>query len=329
MHILLQNFGYKYGKPETRPAKITNPNDYGALCFDGNTLVFTEDGFKPIKNIELGDKVYSHKGQLQIVTETMSREADDIIKIHTPTQTIITTKNHPFFIYDGEFKFEEAFNLTDSEEIYLLSPIMHSNRGNIKSDSKIFENNGMKYLGTRITYIEESEPQRVYNIGVENDESYLVTYDLIATHNCKHLTAMLSNKRWLQQVTGTLMDWVVKRIDEVNRFLKLTGDEQLTTPNEEARTRAKQGFYKKLSDRQEFLQGIADNYIEARKDYIPRADIFHIKSDLQNYIKSEYKYWDIKPNELDVILTLIEKYKSDNKINTNDEEKEETNVEGE
>lgn len=27
---------------------------------------------------------------------------------------------------------------------------------------------------------------------------------------CKHLTAVLSNKKWLQQVTGTVMDWCVK-----------------------------------------------------------------------------------------------------------------------
>lgn len=57
---------------------------------------------------------------------------------------------------------------------------------------------------------------------------------------CKHLTAMLSNKKWLQQVTGTVMDWCEKNIDKINEFLKLTDeDEQLTLPNELARQNAK------------------------------------------------------------------------------------------
>lgn len=57
---------------------------------------------------------------------------------------------------------------------------------------------------------------------------------------CKHLTAMLSNKKWLQQVTGTVMDWCEKNIDKINEFLKLTNeDEQLTLPNELARQNAK------------------------------------------------------------------------------------------
>lgn len=57
---------------------------------------------------------------------------------------------------------------------------------------------------------------------------------------CKHLTAMLSNKKWLQQVTSTVMDWCEKNIDKINEFLKLTNeDEQLTLPNELARQNAK------------------------------------------------------------------------------------------
>ena len=66
---------------------------------------------------------------------------------------------------------------------------------------------------------------------------------------CKHLTAMLSNKKWLQQVTSTVMDWCVKNIDDINKFLKLTDDKVLTLPNELARQNAKKGFYSKLFDK--------------------------------------------------------------------------------
>ena len=38
---------------------------------------------------------------------------------------------------------------------------------------------------------------------------------------CKHLYAVLSNKRWLQQVTSKFMDWLVQNIDGVNKYLGL------------------------------------------------------------------------------------------------------------
>lgn len=56
---------------------------------------------------------------------------------------------------------------------------------------------------------------------------------------CKHLYAVLSNKRWLQQVTSKFMDWLVENIDGVNKYLGLKGDKVLTLPNELARTNAK------------------------------------------------------------------------------------------
>ena len=65
---------------------------------------------------------------------------------------------------------------------------------------------------------------------------------------CKHLISMLSNKKWLQQITGTVMDFIVKRIVEVNRFLRLEGEDQLTLPNELARRNAKMGNYSKMFD---------------------------------------------------------------------------------
>lgn len=64
---------------------------------------------------------------------------------------------------------------------------------------------------------------------------------------CKHLTAVLSNKKWLQQVASFLMDWCAKNIDKINQFLKLVDEnKQLTLPNELARQNAKKGFYTKL-----------------------------------------------------------------------------------
>ena len=80
---------------------------------------------------------------------------------------------------------------------------------------------------------QETRPAKIRN---PNDYGYL----------CKHLIAMLSNKKWLQQVSGTLMDFVEKRIVEINRYLRVKPGEELTLPNELARQNAKKGFYTKL-----------------------------------------------------------------------------------
>lgn len=56
---------------------------------------------------------------------------------------------------------------------------------------------------------------------------------------CKHLSAILSNKRWLQQVTSTLLNWIEANIDAVNKYLGLSGDKVLTLPNALARQNAK------------------------------------------------------------------------------------------
>ena len=124
---------------------------------------------------------------------------------------------------------------------------------------------------------------------------------------CKHLIALLSNKKWLQQVTGTLMDYIVKNIDAVNEFLELKDDKVLTLPNELARQNAKSGFYTKFVNRQELLDDIISNYMTDRKDYIDRADIFHIKNDLADYVENNYAGADLKPNEIDYVLKAIDK----------------------
>ena len=68
---------------------------------------------------------------------------------------------------------------------------------------------------------------------------------------CKHLISMLRNKRWLQQVTSTFMDFLVDRINDVNKFLRLKDNEVLTLPNELARYNARMATYSKLFKKEE------------------------------------------------------------------------------
>lgn len=451
--------GYKYGEKEGRPNEDAraNPENRGGVCFTGDTLICTETGYKPIKDIKVGDKVFTHKGRLQPVTEIMTRKVDKIIKTHIGTQDIYCTDNHPFYITNARhnnFRFEPITNLSlknvfvckpffklddnnsDIDDIYAFMLGLYLADGNISErpyrdnqltnleiaiDLKLYSeyekllnqfgidfklkkpkvntNSGClcihnsklrdfcdkygshtykdisqkcidnevltwsksakialikgfflgdgqfgsnsKYLNVRLLNTNKDiieklniilrslniptkcfkfsrQPRKiigninvsnakdmycititgnytelftdmkkfkgtksssypisnyqcaikkyddtfyqfssiksietlpyddiVYNIGVLNDESYLVTYDNIAVHNCKHLTAVLSNKRWLQQVTSTFMNWLEQNIEGVNKYLGLKGDKVLTLPNELARQNAKLRWQRK------------------------------------------------------------------------------------
>ena len=94
----------------------------------------------------------------------------------------------------------------------------------------------MSYMATKFGYKYGKPENRPAKITNPNDYGAL----------CKHLISMLSNKKWLQQVTGTVMDFCEKRINDINKYLRVKPGEELTLPNELARQNAKSAFYKKL-----------------------------------------------------------------------------------
>lgn len=207
---------------------------------------------------------------------------------------------------------------------------LHTVKGN-KSSSyepstykfRTFNNDDVEYFVSKIKSMEDMPPQEVYNIAVEEDDSYLITYDMIATHNCKHLVALLSNKRWLQQVTSRFVDWLVENLDEVNKYLRLPEEKQLTAPDIEARQRGKQAQYNKLADRVERLEDIAEEYLQDRKDFIEHNEDSGIVEDIKRWLKDNYTasdtgydYVKATPEEVNAILSYVTK-NLDNDLNNN------------
>ena len=67
----------------------------GSPCFPAGTLVLCESGFKPIEEVEVGEKVVTHKGRLRRVLRTGSRYSDiGVLNIHGMLP-IRCTPNHP------------------------------------------------------------------------------------------------------------------------------------------------------------------------------------------------------------------------------------------
>jgi IMP dehydrogenase/GMP reductase len=71
----------------------------GGGCFTPSSLVHTENGYKAIKDIVIGDKVYTHDGTLKPVINTMTFDRNEEIMV---IDGIECTKNHEFYVIPKE-----------------------------------------------------------------------------------------------------------------------------------------------------------------------------------------------------------------------------------
>ena len=70
-------------------------------CFPKDTLILTNNGYKPIQNVDIKDKLYTHKGNWESIINKQQKEYDDdiyTIKCNYNTKPIETTKEHPFYV---------------------------------------------------------------------------------------------------------------------------------------------------------------------------------------------------------------------------------------
>lgn len=65
------------------------------LCVSGNTLVLTSRGWRPIKNIKVGERVVTHTGDYRPVLQKFEREAETIRLEPGGLPEICVTDNHP------------------------------------------------------------------------------------------------------------------------------------------------------------------------------------------------------------------------------------------
>ena len=99
---------------------LINPNDmpnadmftYSSPCFTGDTLVLTENGYVPIKDITVGTKVVTHTGELKEVVNFFNNGEKDIYKLSGMCfDEIRTTYNHKFYIKKRTTKYKSATDI--------------------------------------------------------------------------------------------------------------------------------------------------------------------------------------------------------------------------
>jgi len=132
-------------------------------CFTGEVKVKTEFGYKPIKDIKVGDKVWAYNDttktlELKSVVRTIKLDFNQLYKISFGDDYVNATYEHPFYTSKG-WKDAEDLRLGDSLFVYGEKWVVISN----------------------ITYFER--PEVVYNFIVEDFHTYFVSEDDILVHN--------------------------------------------------------------------------------------------------------------------------------------------------
>lgn len=71
------------------------------VCFAGDTLVATRNGYKRIDQIAVGDKVKTHTGQYRPVAKTMRTKNQAVVRLKVSgAEDIICTPNHPLYVME-------------------------------------------------------------------------------------------------------------------------------------------------------------------------------------------------------------------------------------
>lgn len=143
----------------------TNKSCTTYTCFTGDTKVAVENGYKNIKDIKVGDLVYSYnldiqEKELKPVTKVFKHKKNELYTLKVNNRIINTTEEHPFYVVNKGWK--EAKKLDFSDKLLSLK-------------------NGAFYIES--IKIHQFDKVDVYNITVKDNHNYLITDQEFLVHN--------------------------------------------------------------------------------------------------------------------------------------------------
>ncbi|GFN32160.1 hypothetical protein PCURB6_24200 [Paenibacillus curdlanolyticus] len=155
----------------------------GCNCFTAGTKVLTDEGEKPIEEIEVGDRVLAKSDETgevayKEVVGLFQKQADEIYYVHLGDEIIEVTGEHPFWL-DGK-----GWTLVKD----------------LKVGDLLVSSDGSKLAIDKI----EKEPREatVYNFEVADFSSYFVSNLGIWVHNCEVATKNNYRKLFVKSNPG-------------------------------------------------------------------------------------------------------------------------------
>ena len=180
-------------------------------CLVGDTRVETEFGYKEIKDIEIGDKVWTfnvdtQKRELADVTMHMNKGVKDVFEIRTLHNQIEGTSDHKLLCYENNslvYKEIQDINIGD-----LLVVDNSNNKQEKKYDLVNRLENGFKT--EKVRYKEYAGKKTTYDITVSNKNSNFFANGIV-THNCSMLLAARRHFRMLALMEDMMLIYRLER----------------------------------------------------------------------------------------------------------------------
>ena len=160
------NVFYKVEAYTENNLKIGEKEFEKSYCFVAGTKVKTENGYKNIEDIKIGEKVYSYnldtnELELKEVIDTIESSTIDTYKMTVGDKTVEMSPRHQIYIIDKGWT--RAYD--------------------VKSGDNMLSINGEKIEITNIEYKKYDEPIKTYNLTVEGNSNYFVTDIQVLVHN--------------------------------------------------------------------------------------------------------------------------------------------------
>lgn len=186
-------------------------------CFiDPRVPVYTSEGWQPIADIRVGDQVLTHQGRFRAVNWVLSgrRHTGEVVKLRTGPKnsqwTPWMTPEHPVLTERG---WVSAGDIVAGEKVIYLGKTCPT-CGNVFANARHAMNHDHDYafasLSVDAIARREVVGKSLFNFGVEDDESYIVSRGLVV-HNCRGVWIRMSPPQpgddpefgaWLRQRLG-------------------------------------------------------------------------------------------------------------------------------
>lgn len=171
----------------------------GSPCFTETTKIITENGYKNINEIIVGDKVLTDKNRFRKVVKTGGKLANIYCIKNKGCPDVYVTGNHPFLVKEDiespviwkridEVKPTDYFTmlsynaLASNKNIKKIPKEYKTWSYNIKQYSVYFSDNNFIYFRPN-SIDNEYKEEMVYNIEVEEDHTYIANNTIV--HNCQ------------------------------------------------------------------------------------------------------------------------------------------------